>query len=66
MDEAINEFQLMDAVKLMIRIVHTGNIKTTNSNLIFKEYFATDDGKFRMKIAMFQQITDRMELNNTY
>lgn len=55
----------MDPVNLMMRIVHTGNIKTTNSNLIFKEYFATDDGKFRMKIAMFQQITDRMELNNT-
>ena len=50
----------------MFRIVYAGDIKTTNNNLTLKEYIATDDGKFQMKIAMFQQLTDQMELNNTY
>ena len=59
LDEIINEFQLL------VRIVYAGDIKTTNNNLTLKEYIATDDGKFQMKIAMFEQFADQMELNNT-
>ena len=66
LDEIINEFQLMELVNVMVRIVHAGDIKTTNNNLTLKEYVATDDGKFQMKIAMFEQFADQMELNNTY
>ena len=66
LDEIINEFQFMELVNVMVRIVHAGDIKTTNNNLTLKEYIATDDGKFQMKIAMFEQFTDQMELNNTY
>ena len=58
-DEIINEFQLL------VRIVHGGDIKTTSNNLTLKEYIATDGGKFQMKIAMFEQFADQMELNNT-
>ena len=56
----------MELVNVMVRIAHVGEIKTTNNNLTLKEYIATDDGKFQMKIAMFEQFTDQMELNNTY
>ena len=56
----------MELVNVMVRIAHAGEIKTTNNNLTLKEYIATDDGKFQMKIAMFEQFTDQMELNNTY
>ena len=66
LDEIINEFQLMELVNVMVRIVHAGDIKTTNNNLTLKEYIAKDDGKFQMKIAVFKQFADQMELNNTY
>ena len=56
----------MKLVNVMFRIVCAGEIKTTNNNLTLKEYIATDDGKFQMKIAMFEQFADQMELNNTY
>ena len=56
----------MELVNVMLRIAHAGEIKTTNNNLTFEEYIATDDGKFQMKISMFEQFTDQMELNNTY
>ena len=56
----------MELVNVMVRIAHVREIKTTNNNLTLKEYIATDDGKFQMKIAMFEQFTDQMELNNTY
>ena len=56
----------MKLVNVMVRIVHAGEIKTTKHNLTLEEYIATDDGKFQMKIAMFEQFTDQMELNNTY
>ena len=65
MDEVINEFQLMDLVNLRVRILHTGDIKTTNNNLTLKKYIATDDGKSHMKIVMFEQFNYQMELNNT-
>ena len=64
--EIIEEPQLMELVNVIVRIVHAGEIKTTNNNLTLKEYVATDDGKFQMKMAMFEQFTNQMELNNTY
>ena len=38
LDEIINEFQFMELVNVMVRIVHAGDIKTTNNNLTLKEY----------------------------
>lgn len=49
----------------MVRIVYAGDIKMTNNNLTLKEYIS-DDREFQMKIAMFEQFTDQMELSNTY
>ena len=40
LDEIINEFQLMELVNVMVRIVRAGERKTTNNNLNLKEYIA--------------------------
>ena len=48
----MKEFQLMELVIVMVRIVHAGKVKSTNNNLTLKEYIATDDGKFQMKIPV--------------
>ena len=61
LDEVTNEFQLIDLVNVIVRIFHTGDIKTTNNNLTLKEYIATNDGKSQMKIPMFEQFPDQME-----
>ena len=53
-------------MNVMIRIVLTGDIKTTNNNLTIKEYIATDDVKSQMKIAMFEQFADQTQLKNTF
>ena len=66
MDEIDDEFRLVKVVNVMVRIVYAGDIKMTNNNLTLKEYISTDDGEFQMKIAMFEQFTDQMELSNTY
>ena len=52
LDKIIKEFQLMELVNVMVRIVHAGKVKSTNNNLTLKEYIATDDGKFQMKIPV--------------
>ena len=41
-------------------------MKITNKNLTLKEDIATDGSIIQMKIEMFKQFTDQMELNNTY
>ena len=55
----------MGPVNVIVRTVHTGDIKTTNNNLTLKEYIATDDSKSQMKIALVKHFTDQMELNNS-
>ena len=56
----------MELVNVMVRILHAGDIKTTNNNLTLKEYIATDDGKFQMKIAMLSILLIKWNLNNRY
>ena len=65
LDEIDDEFRLVKLVNVMVRIVYAGDIKMTNNNLTLKEYIS-DDREFQMKIAMFEQFTDQMELSNTY
>ena len=55
----------MGLVNVIVRTVHTGDIKTTSNNLTLKEYIATDDSKSQMKIALVKHFTDQMELNNS-
>ena len=55
----------MGPVNVIVRTVHTGDIKTTDNNLTLKEYIATDDSKSQMKIALVKHFTDQMELNNS-
>ena len=55
----------MGLVNVIVRTVHTGDIKTTSNNLTLKEYSATDDSKSQMKIALVKHFTDQMELNNS-
>lgn len=54
----------MGLVNVIVRIVHTGDIKTTNNNLTLKKYIATGDGTSQMETALVEHFTDQMELNN--
>ena len=54
----------MGLVNVIVRIVHTGDIKTTNNNWTLKKYIATGDGTSQMETALVEHFTDQMELNN--
>ena len=64
-DTIINEFQQYQYVNVIVKVIGA-NALEPKENLSLREYTITDDGVNEIKLTMFEELVNAIELNKTY
>ena len=62
----INEYEPMNMVNVIVKIVEAGKLQISSRGLSLKEYKVTDDGQTTIAVTIFENLCSSININKAY